>query len=113
MLCDLGRDVWDIKHIRLSGVACNEKKDPGGPETIEMVSRLLAVAPLVFPWKPTLTTITYKWDKYSPRMLGDIMFPVTGDLLTDILLRNGYAVAWNGRGPQPKVPFPFRPPLLG
>ena len=89
-------------HVRLRGAACNELDDPGGPETRDEVNaRIPAGTPVV------LLQVTD--DKYGGRKLARVIVAgATGgsvDLAAQ-LVADGWAMPWNGRGEQPRVPWP-------
>lgn len=105
--CDLGMDVWRYVNARLVidakiGINCIELKDPGGREAR---ARVLELAP---PGSP-VTTTAYRWDKYGNRLDCQIMLP-GGRNLAQMLVDEGYAVAWDGTGarPVPTWPIPGR-----
>lgn len=87
--------------VRLAGSAGRELGDPGGPEALATVAALLpAGTPVVLS--------TAKPDKYQPRWLAAVTYLRDGqprDLVTD-LIADGWLVPWNGRGAQPKPPWP-------
>lgn len=39
-----------------------------------------------------------KWDKFGGRVLGDVVLHNNGELLSDALVKNGFAARYNGRG---------------
>jgi endonuclease YncB( thermonuclease family) len=89
--------------IRLLGVAARELADPGGPEA----AAALAGRPGLQPGDPVVLT-TIKDDKFAPRWDCQVAYLVNGvvrDLALDLIAEQ-WAVPWNGRGPQPKPPWP-------
>jgi endonuclease YncB( thermonuclease family) len=87
--------------VRVAGGAARELADPGGVEARDAVAALLpAGTPLVL--------ATVKPDKYGPRWLAHVTFPMGGyetDLAT-YLIRLDWLAPWDGRGPQPRPPWP-------
>lgn len=109
---DWGFRRWDHDiPIRVRGIACNELDEPGGPDTRDYV------AGLVVPGQP-LVLATAKPDKYAPRVLADVYYqaPDAATIarspdswavnLAVHLVVTGWAIPWNGRGLQPKLPWP-------
>jgi endonuclease YncB( thermonuclease family) len=99
---DWGKHRWEAgQAIRVLGIACRELDDPGGPEARDRVAGLLTVGSWV-----GLSTV--RDDKYAPRWDCDVEFVRDGqllDLATELVLE-GWAAPWNGRGVQPKPPWP-------
>lgn len=90
--------------IRLLGLACRELKLPGGPEARDYVAGLLP------PGTPVLLR-TAKPDKYAPRWDAQLWYRSPGGNLVDLgslLITQGWALPWNGRGAQPVPPWPRR-----
>jgi len=95
---DLGHGLWFLKRpLRLFGCAARELKDPGGWEAREVLAELCP------PGTP-LRVESRKLDKYG-RMLGTVALP-DGRQLASVLIADGWAVPWDGNGPQPKPPWP-------
>jgi endonuclease YncB( thermonuclease family) len=47
-----------------------------------------------------------KWDKWSDRIDARLWLPgMAGDVST-VMIQTGWAVPWDGRGAQPKPPWP-------
>ncbi|WP_100499390.1 thermonuclease family protein [Geodermatophilus chilensis] len=87
--------------VRLLGGAGRELSEPGGEEAAAHLARLLP------PGTPVVLH-TAKPDKYAPRWLASVAYPLNGqprDLVAD-LIADGWLVHWNGRGAQPKPPWP-------
>lgn len=87
--------------FRLLGMAARELAEPGGMQARDNLAGLLPAGTLV-------VLATVKPDKYGPRWLGRLLFNTTGgeqDLAT-LLILTGWAAAWDGRGAQPKPPWP-------
>src|SRR3954464_2924825 len=96
--CDQGFDNWRFTKIRLLGVATRELSMAGGKEARDFLIALLP--PRSHPIEPTCIVYSYKWDKYAPRVDGDILL-YNGRLVTELMVESGYAVAWDGKGEQP------------
>lgn len=102
--CDLGLDVWRYVNARLvldadTGINCIELRDPGGKEARD---RLLQLAP---PGSP-VTVTSYRYDKYGDRIDCRLILP-DGRNLAQILITDGYAVGWNGKGARPVPTWPI------
>lgn len=96
---DLGQDVWiRNRPVRLAGLAARELREPGGIAARDHLAALL----------PPGTRVSIEstgWDKYGGRITGRITLS-DGRVLADLLVAAGYALPWNGRGAQPKPPWP-------
>lgn len=87
-----------ILAVRVAGINAAELSEPGGPEARDAVDGLLPLGAVV-----TLRHV--RPDKYAGRVVAQV---VTG-LGVDVgpwLIAQGLAVAWNGAGPKPSVPWP-------
>lgn len=104
---DRGDRDYSAWPVRLLGCAARELSDPGGPEArAECVRRWPAGTPLVL--------LTVKPDKYGSRKLARVIADGPGGVPVDVaaaLIADGWASHWNGRGTQPKPPWP--PERLG
>ncbi len=91
--------------VRLLGGAGRKLNEPGGPEAAAHLAGLLpAGTPVVLH--------TAKPDKYAPRWLASVAYPAAGrtrDLVADLIF-DGWLVSWDGRGAQPKPPWPRQVP---
>ena len=97
---DLGFNLDGLKiKCRLYGIACLERNDPGGLESKLHVAELVPVGSEV-------DVRSIEWDKYSQRFDGIVYMPGNEESLNHRLIREGYAVPWNGRGTQPKPSWP-------
>lgn len=85
---------------RLLGMNARELAMPGGPEARDHLTALLGAGPL------RVTSV--KWDKYGGRADCLIQLP-DGTSVTDLMIRDGYALAWNGKGTKPVPPWPPAP----
>jgi len=102
--CDLGFDTWRITKLRIRGIACRELSMPGGKEAREFLSGLLP--PRSYPTEPTCIVYSYKWDKYAPRVDGDILL-YNGRMVSELMIESGYATPWDGKGKQPVPSWPI------
>lgn len=84
---------------RLRGLNTRELKDPGGPEAREHLARLCPVGSEVL-------FRSLGPDKFGGRWLGVLELPDGRDVATE-MIRDGYAAAWDGRGPKPLPPWPI------
>lgn len=93
--------------IRILGMACLELADPGGPETRDECARR-------WPAGTAVVLQTTKPDKYGDRKDARIWvqepYTAAGRLLTvEVaveLIRDRWALPWNGKGKQPKPAWP-------
>lgn len=102
--CDLGFDTWRITTVRIRGIAARELSMPGGKEARDFLAGLLPSAS--FPTESTCILYSYKWDKYAPRIDGDILL-YNGRLVSELMIESGYATGWNGKGRQPIPEWPL------
>lgn len=87
-----------VLSVRVAGINANELTEPGGPEARDALAGLLPAGAVV-----TLRRV--RPDKFSARVDAQV---VTG-LGVDVgpwLIGQGLAVAWDGTGPKPRVPWP-------
>ena len=104
--CDQGFNVWHYTEIRLKGIAARKLSQEGGKEARDYLSELLP--PRSFPLEPTCIVYSYKWDKSAPRIDGDILL-FNGRLASELMVESGYALPWDGKGPQPIPTWPIPP----
>lgn len=102
--CDLGFDTWRITKIRIRGIATRELSQDGGKEARDFLAGLLP--PRSLPIEPTCIVYSYKWDKYAPRVDGDVLL-FNGRLISELMIESGYALPWDGKGPQPIPTWPI------
>lgn len=84
--------------VRIAGINAAELSEPGGPEARDALAGLLPLGTVV-----TLRHV--RPDKFAGRVDAQV---VTG-LGVDVgpwLIGQGLAVAWDGTGPKPRVPWP-------
>jgi endonuclease YncB( thermonuclease family) len=95
--------------VRLAGCAARELNEAGGPEARDFVATLV-------PKGTPLLLETVKPDKYQPRWIAHVTAYPPGKpsvRLTAYLIEQGWAVPWDGRGPQPKPAWPRVPTQIG
>jgi len=107
--CDQGFDNWRYTKVRIRGIATRELSMVGGKEAREFLTSLLP--PRSFPLEPTCILYSYKWDKYGPRVDGDILL-YNGRTVSELMIESGYAAPWDGKGKQPLPVWPI-PPQVG
>lgn len=97
---DLGFDLhWRVL-CRLHGIAAREKSDPGGPEARAHLAELI-------PPGAAVDVRSLKYDKFSGRVQVVLTRPADGLDVNTQMIRDGYAAPWDGRGEQPKPPWPL------
>jgi endonuclease YncB( thermonuclease family) len=102
VLADLGFDLTRAAHVRLWGINAIELDQPGGPEARpEARDHLIGLAPP----GAAVTLISHGWDNYGDRVDGEIITAAQVNLATR-MISDGYAAAWDGRGPRPIPPWP-------
>lgn len=104
--CDLGFDTWRITRVRIRGIATRELSMDGGREARDFLASLLPGRS--YPTEATCIVYSYKWDKYAPRIDGDILL-YNGRLISELMIESGYASPWNGKGTQPIPEWPLPP----
>lgn len=104
--CDQGFDNWRYTKVRIRGIAAREISTAGGKEARDFLASILP--PRSFPQEPTCIVYSYKWDKYAPRVDGDILL-FNGRLASELMIESGYASAWDGKGAQPIPTWPLPP----
>lgn len=110
--CDMGYDTWRYTKLRIMksvkiGIACRELSAPGGKEARDYAAALLP--PRTYPDDgPTCIVYSYAWDKYAPRIDGDILL-FNGRSISELMIESGYAVPWDGKGTQPLPTWPLPP----
>ena len=104
--CDQGFDNWRFTKVRLRGIAARPLSLPGGKEAREFLTSILP--PRSHPLEPTCIVYSYKWDKFAPRVDGDILL-FNGRTASELMIESGYAVQWDGKGKQPVPEWPIPP----
>lgn len=96
---DLGFRMWlRTQSFRLIGCNAREHTQPGGREAAAHLAELLPAGTVV-----SLTSI--KDDKFGGRYDAKITL-ATGEDLTQLLVSQQWAAAWNGIGVKPVPPWP-------
>lgn len=85
----------------MAGIAARELGQPGGREAKQRLEVLLLGAEVLIR--------SVKADKYGGRYLAQIMMPGLTGGVAELLVAEGWAVPWDGRGPQPAPPWPRQP----
>lgn len=98
-LLDMGGDIFWKVSCRLHGIAAREKSDPGGPEARRHLAELI-------PPGTEVTVHSVSFDKYAGRIQCHIYRAVDGLDVASQMVKDGYAVQWDGRGKQPKPVWP-------
>jgi endonuclease YncB( thermonuclease family) len=100
---DMGFDIsWKVS-CRLHGIAARELAEPGGREARDHLTGIIPAGTLV-------DVLSVRYDKYSGRI--DVVLFLSADH-TDVgaqMIRDGYAAPWDGKGAQPKPPWPIPVP---
>lgn len=99
-LVDLGFDVALRVKLRLLGCNAIELGQPGGTEAGDNLRQLINLR--------TVYLHTVQVDKYGGRYDAQVTLPDIGDLATK-LIADGWAAAWDGKGPRPVPPWPRQP----
>jgi endonuclease YncB( thermonuclease family) len=104
VLADRGMRDYSRWTVRLAGIGARELDEPGGVEAAQMLATMARIgSPCVL--------ATVKPDKYASRVLATVWVPGLDkpkplDVGASLVYR-GYAVPWDGRGAQPKPPWPL------
>jgi endonuclease YncB( thermonuclease family) len=87
--------------VRLLGGACRELADPGGPEAYTHLAGLV-------PTGTPVVLVDVRDDKYGGRKLARVVVDLgRGSVdLVELLIADGWAAPWNGRGTQPRPAWP-------
>lgn len=98
---DRGRGEFAYRKVRVRGAALLELGDPGGPESRDHLATLV----------PTGTRVVLgdlEDDKYGGRVLATVIVDLgNGPVdLADVLVADRWAMPWDGRGQQPRIPWP-------
>ncbi len=102
---DLGFYVRVRMSCRLVGLNAPEHNEPGGPEARTALATLLG--------KGEVTVASVRADKFAGRFDAEVTVtgpPADGGRpawhVNAWMIQQGYAVAWDGTGPKPRVPWP-------
>lgn len=99
VFADCGFAVWRFVDVRLDGINAIELHSPGGAEGRDHLLSLIPVGSAI-----TLTAL--KWDKYGDRVDSKITLSDGRDVGA-VMIADGYAAPYNGRGPKPTPPWPI------
>lgn len=91
-------DEWKLVRFRLLGCNAREKSMPGGEEARENLAQML-------PRGTTVGVTSVKIDKFGGRYDAIIALPDGRDLVS-VLVADGWAVRWDGRGQKPVPMWP-------
>lgn len=98
---DLGFGIWlRNQSFRLLGINAREKSEAGGTE-----ARTNLIVTLPVGMRVTLDSV--KNDKYGGRYDANLILP-DGTWLSELLVRTGWAIGWNGSGTRPVPEWPRR-----
>lgn len=89
---------WLLVRFRLLGCNARELSMPGGPEARDNLTAML-------PRGTTVGVTSVKLDKFGGRYDAIITLPDGRDLVS-VLVADGWAVDWDGRGPRPVPAWP-------
>ncbi len=101
VLVDIDLGFWTTTRLSCRLAACNaiESNQPGGSEAHTHLAGLLPVG--------TETTVrSIGVDKYSGRFDGYLALKDGRDA-TAVMIADGYAAAWDGKGARPVPPWPI------
>lgn len=96
---DLGWHLTLELDVRLAGINAIELREPGGPEAAQHLAALI-------PPGYAVTLVSLRVDKYGGRTDARIIRPDGLDVSAQ-MVADGYAAAWDGRGPRPVPPWPI------
>lgn len=85
--------------LPVMGLNAIELGKPGGIAARDHLRSLLAD-------HDPLRVLSVKWDKWARRFDGVVYLP-DGSSVGDLMVRDGYAVPWDGKGPAPVPPWPI------
>ena len=100
---DIGFEVTitgtSVQVCRFLGYNSIELDSPGGVEARDHLAGILGRGPL--------RVVSVKRDKYAGRFDGIVYLP-DGTSVADVMVADGYAARWNGRGPKPVPEWPLK-----
>ncbi len=99
---DRGLRDYSTWNVRALGYAARELSEPGGREALQWLTGHLAIGSAV-------VLATVKPDKYGGRLLARVFHQAAPGVTVDLastMIAEGWGAPWNGRGPQPKPPWP-------
>lgn len=99
---DLGFFTWSRQSCRLAGINAPDHGEGGREEAKAELARVLALGPV--------TVESVRADKFAGRFDAVVIVaPADGSapiIVNNWLVRQGYAVPWDGTGKRPLVPWP-------
>lgn len=95
---DRGYEDRSRRSVRLLGCNARELSQPGGKEARDHLTVLLPPGTFVI-------VTSSEWDKYGGRI--DALLQAEFGDVTDRMITDGYAAAWNGTGKAPLPPWPL------
>jgi endonuclease YncB( thermonuclease family) len=99
---DLGFYVTVRMSCRLTGINANEPNQPGGKEASAHLASLLSEATMV-------RVRSVRADKFAGRFDAIVVADYANGesiVVNDAMVASGFAVAWDGSGAKPVVPWP-------
>jgi endonuclease YncB( thermonuclease family) len=97
VVVDLGFSVQYVTAVRLLGCNAIELAEPGGKEARDNLAGLVL--------DQAVYLHTVKPDKFGGRYDAQVTLPGDSDLAT-LLIAEGWAAAWDGKGPKPIPAWP-------
>lgn len=86
-----------VQVCRFLGYNARELAMPGGPEARDHLAAVLGAGPL--------RVVSVKYDKFGNRFDGLVYLP-DGTSVADVMIHDGYAAPWDGKGTKPVPPWP-------
>ena len=106
---DMGRGIWvlNARH-RLIGLNARALTEPGGPEAKQNLELLIPVGTRVLlrSYKPYKYGGSDEAAEYMCDIIEGPYLPVGVTSLSAFLVQQGWAAAWDGKGPAPVAPWP-------
>jgi endonuclease YncB( thermonuclease family) len=104
---DRGRGDYSRRKVRVRGAATRELAEPGGPETLAHLSTLI-------PTGTPVVLVDLDDDKYGGRTLATVVVDLGHgpEDLAEVLVADRWAMPWDGRGQQPRIPWPREEVIL-
>jgi endonuclease YncB( thermonuclease family) len=103
-ILDLGFRVSMAASCRLAGMNARELSMPGGQEARQHLADLVGIGPI--PKTIRLSVSSVAIDKFAGRFDALLWLP-SGESASAVMIRDGYAVAWDGKGAKPVPPWPL------
>jgi len=96
---DLGMAIWRYCTARLNGINAAELRAPGGLQARDHLIELM-------PPGTEVRLVSLGWDKYRDRLDAQLILPDGRDV-SEVMVADGYAAAWDGHGEKPCPPWPI------